>query len=357
MEKELDRYSNKTVMVTGGLGFIGSNLVRRLDSLDTKRIIVVDSMLKGHGANNFNLDGVSSKVEIPNGDLNGVDLRDQPMIKGLLRGVDYIFNLAGSVSHVDSKKNPVRDLEINLLSHVAFLDSVRQSIEHGELRRPKILFSATRDVYGKVPQDALPVKEDALVKDVADPQGIHNYATEFHHLWYASNFGFDTVSLRLVNTYGPRQQMKSSEHGFTNWFVRQALDDKVIELWGGGQSLRDFNYVDDVVDAMLLAMANPKTNSQVYNLGSALKRSGRYVELGGNVRTVSEAAESIIKVVGSGSLKIIPYPQDKQSIEPGHFYADITKFNDHTGWEPKISFEEGVKRTAEFYRANKQHYW
>lgn len=347
-------FRGKNVMVIGGLGFIGSNLVRKLIELNPAKIVIVDSLIKGLGGNIFNVDGIHDKVEIPDLDLDGVDIRNNSKMAKLIQGIDYIFNLAGSVSHIDSKNRPLRDLELNLEAHVALLEVCRDYIER-EKTKLKIVFAATRDIYGKVKEKHLPAKEDLIIEEATDPQGITNYAAEFYHLWYR-NFGIQSCSLRITNTYGPRHQMLYP-HGFLNWFIRKAIDNKEIELWGGGKSLRDFNYVDDVVEALLIVMASDKSDGKVYNLGSCIRKEGRYEHICDNVKTVGEVAKIIVELSKSGSCKEIDYPEEKKDIEPGHFCADSTKIYEELGWEPKVDLREGIKRTIDFYKNNKKYYW
>jgi len=348
-EKDYEKeYEGKTIMITGGLGFIGSNLAHELVKYNPKKIIIIDSMIKGTGFNIFNIRDIIDRVEIPNLDKRGVDIRDNYKIAELLQGVDYIFNLAGITSHVKSKEEPLRDSEINLQSHLCFLETIRKYMKYSS-KPLKILFTSTRDVYGKVKQDDLPVNENMIISEVADPQGIHNHAVEHYHLWYR-NFGIQSTILRLTNTYGPRHQMQTPD-GFINYFIKKAINNKTIELWGGGKSLRDFNYIDDVIEALLIVMANKKTNNQIYNLGSFSNKNC------GQVISIGEIAKLIIEIAGSGYFKEIPYPEDKKSIEPGHFFADITKIHNHTGWRPSIELSEGIKRTIDFYKINKEKYW
>jgi nucleoside-diphosphate-sugar epimerase len=276
----------------------------------------------------------------------------------LLQGIDCVFNLAGSVSHIDSKNRPLTDLEMNLGSSVAFLEACREYLGRLKIKpKFKVVFSATRDIYGKVREQDLPVKEDLGVRETADPQGIHKYAAEFHHLWYAKTFGFNATSLRLTNTYGPRQQVKDAEHGFLNWFIRQALENQELKLWGGGVALRDFNYIDDVVEALVMAMASEKTNADVFNLGCFIKRDGRYGDVTKSIASVGEVAKKVVNIAGAGSCREIPYPEDKKGIEPGHVYMDATKIHQTLGWQPRVELEEGISRTIKFYRENRGHYF
>jgi len=356
------KFRGKKVLITGGLGFIGSNLARRLVELNPEKIMIVDSLVKNSGGNLENIVGIKGAVYVPKMNNCGVDISDQEAIsKIFLGGVDYLFNLAGSVNHNDSKNDPLGDLNTNLRPHISLLESCRNYIQgkkssgHNESRL-KILFTSTRDAFGKIKEKDLPVTEETFISEATDPQGINNHAAEFYHKWYGNTFGFDTVSLRLTNTYGPRQKIHNPSQGFLGYFLHQALKNQTIELWGGGESTRDFNYVDDVVDAMLRTMISDKTNNQMYNLGSFIrKENGIEENIGGNIMTVGESARAIIRLAGSGNCKDIPFPEDKKMIEPGHIYLDATKIYSHIGWEPRVSFEEGIKRTIDFYR-NQEEY-
>jgi nucleoside-diphosphate-sugar epimerase len=355
MEEYEKKFVGKNVMITGGLGFIGSNLAKRLAELNPENIFIVDSMINGLGGNLENLAGFNEVLNPQN--IFRHDIADVAEMTEIIPKLDYIFNLAGSVSHIDSKNNPLNDLNVNLASHVAFLQSCRYCSEQGLLRDGfKIVFSSTRDAYGKQTENDLPIVENTYVISAADPQGIHNQAAEFHHLWFGRTSGFDASVLRLTNTYGPRQKIDTPTQGFIGYFIYQALKGKEIQLWGGGESLRDFNHVDDVADALLMTMASEKTNGEIYNLGCFMKADGRYKEIGNNIKSVGDAARTIVKIAGTGKCRDIPYPEERKAIEPGHVYLDATKIHDAVGWFPKISFEEGIKNTIEFYRKN-TGYW
>ena len=346
-------YRGKTIMITGGLGFIGSNLAHQLVKLGTDRVIIIDSMREGSGFNIFNIEEIKDLVEVPCLKEGGVDIGDSFKIKKLLDGVDYVFNLAGNTSHVGSKDDPLRDLEINLQSQVSFLNTCKNYVEDSG-KTLKIVFTSTRDVYGKVREKDLPIKESSLIREPADPQGINNQAAESYHLWYR-NFGIKSSILRLTNTYGPRHQMKTPD-GFLNWFIKKSLDGEEIELWGGGESLRDFNYVADVVEALLMVMAQ-KTDGEIYNLGSYLCKVGKYGDSCNNLKTVSEIAQLVVELSQKGSVKVVPYPEDKKSIEPGNFFANITKIYNDVGWRPSTELKEGIKKTIKFYKENRRDYW
>ena len=350
MENYEEKFRDKSILITGGLGFIGSNLARRLIDLKPKKITIIDSLVENLGGSLENVLDIADFLHVPNAKNRGIDISNQKEMAKLIIDVDYLFNLAGSTNHLNSKNRPLNDLYLNLGAHVSLLETCREAVANENVRKLKVLFSSTRDIYGKVGIDDLPIKEDTLIREAADPQGIHKYATEFHHKWYGANFGFDTVSLRLTNTYGPRQKVENPNQGFLGYFIHQAIMDKTIDLWGGGESLRDFNYVDDVIEAMLMTMVSERTNGETYNLGSFIRRNGKFEDAGNNIKTVGESAKVITRLAGTGKCKEIPYPEERKAIEPGHTYLDATKIYEHTGWEPKISFEEGIMKTINFYR-------
>ncbi|MBT3404887.1 NAD-dependent epimerase/dehydratase family protein [archaeon] len=346
-------FEGKTVLITGGIGFIGSSLAHRLVALKPKKIMIFDSCIPQLGGNKFNIIGIKDQVEEYVGE--EWDLRNREKIKPLIKEADIIFNLAGSVSHIGSKENPLFDFELNLRSHLEFLEACKECMQEGK-EKLKIVYSGTRDQYGKIKQEHLPVDEKYLIHEATDPQGINKHATEFFHFWYADHFKFDAVSLRLTNTYGPRHIMSDPGQGVLNWFICKAMDGETLELWGGGEQLRDFNYIDDVVEAMLLVALSEKTKGKAYNLGSFIKKKGLYGHIGNNVISIGDVAKMVVKIADKGGWVDIPYPQDRKTLEPGHFYSDATKIYEEVGWEPKISLEEGIRRTIEFYRDNKEHY-
>ena len=356
MEDYLKKFEGKTVMITGGAGFIGSNLVHALVPLKPRQIIVVDALIPGLGSHLFNLKDVQDSIELHIGKEG--DLRNFTQMPHLVKEVDYIFNLAGSINHLGSLRDPAMDLDFNLRSHIILLEACRSYLSKEGPQRMKILFTGTRDQYGKVKEAHLPIPENYLIEEVTDPQGINNHAAEFYHLWYRGlNLGIESVSVRLTNVYGPRHRMSDPGLGVLNWFIRQAMDNLTLELWGGGIALRDFIYVDDVVDALLRVMASDVSDGKVDNTGSYIKKNGLYEHFGGNIKSVHETAQLVIQLAGKGSVEVIPYPEDRKAIEPGHFYADATKIYKDTGWSPKVSLAEGIQRTIDYYTKYKEHYW
>jgi nucleoside-diphosphate-sugar epimerase len=326
-----ESFKGKNVLITGGLGFIGSNLAIELVRLGSE-VTLVDSMIPEYGGNFFNIKGVEDKVKV-----NIADIRDEHSMKHIVKGRDYIFNLAGTLSHIDSMVDPYTDLEINCRSQLSILEVCRKNNKDA-----KIVFAGTRGQYGKAVY--LPVDEKHPLQPV-DVNGINNTAGEWYHILYNNVHGIRAASLRLTNTYGPRHQMRHSRQGFLNWFVRLALDNQKIQIYGKGTQLRDFNYVGDVVKAFLVVAASDKVNGKVFNLGS-----GRPV-------SVADAAELIVSTAGSGNYQHNDFPADKLKIEIGDYYADFGRIRDTVGWKPETGLESGLKETIDFYRRYKKYYW
>jgi len=328
---DLSPFEGKRVLITGGLGFIGSNLAHVLAG-HCAELTLVDSLIPKYGGNLFNIHGIEDKVRV-----NIADVRDENSMQYLVRGQDYIFNLAGQVSHIDSMRDPFTDLEINCRSQLSILEACKKNN-----RDVKLVFAGTRGQYGRV--DRLPVTEEHLMRPT-DVNAINKMAGEWYHILYNNVYGIRACSLRLTNTYGPRHHMRTSRQGVLSWFIRLALDGREIPLFGGGEQQRDFNYVDDVVEALLLAAASDAANGEVFNLGSGVPVSLR------------EAAQLVVEIAGSGSVRSVPFPPDKQKIEIGNYYADYSKIQRTLGWRPVTPLREGIRRTIEFYRKYRQHYW
>ncbi|HKZ30730.1 MAG TPA: NAD-dependent epimerase/dehydratase family protein [Vicinamibacteria bacterium] len=329
MSDHRDYYRGTKVLVTGGLGFIGSNLSRTLADLGAQ-VTAVDSLLPDYGGNLFNLDGYQDRIRV-----NIADVRGHGM-EYLVRGQQVLFNLAGQVSHIDSMNDPVTDLEINCTSQLRLLEAVRRG--NPEL---KIVYAGTRQVYGR-PQ-YLPVDEKHLLQPV-DVNGINKISGEFYHLVYHQVYGIRASSLRLTNTYGPRQLIRHNRQGFIGWFVRQAAFGEPIQIFGDGLQKRDFNHVDDVVDAFLRAGATGAADGQVLNLGDE------------HPLALVELVKLLLDVAGGGSYTLVPFPPERKRIDIGDFYADITRARTILGLAPKLGLREGLAQTVEFYRRHKQHY-
>jgi UDP-glucose 4-epimerase len=324
-------WSGVPVLVTGGLGFIGSNLVHHLSRLGA-RVTVVDDLRPHYGGNLYNLDGIQDRVEVIRQDQG----HEQAM-RAIVPRFDRIFNLVGQVSHVDSMADPYGDLYTNVSTHVSLLEACRH-----QNPRAKIVFCGTRGQYGR--PHKTPVDESAPIAPI-DVNGINKHAGESYHLLYGRAHGLRVCSLRLTNTYGPRHTMKTARQGVFAWFVRQALDGQTIRLYGGGEQLRDFNHVNDVCRALVLAMERPEADGEVFNLGSRQAVSLRRV------------VEQIIAAAGSGQMALVPYPPELAAIEIGDYVGNYGKIQRLLGWEPQVPLEEGVAGTVAFYRQHRDHYW
>jgi UDP-glucose 4-epimerase len=324
-----DFYRGRRVLVTGGLGFIGSNLCRTLADLGAQ-VLAVDSLLPDYGGNLFNLDGYEDRVRI-----NVADVRGHGM-KQLVRGQEVLFNLAGQVSHIDSMTDPFTDLEINCTSQLWILEAVRQN--NPEL---KVVYAGTRQVYGKPMR--LPVDETHPLNPT-DVNGINKISGELYHLVYNSVYGIRACSLRLTNTYGPRQLIRHNRQGFIGWFVRKAVLGEEIQIFGDGRQRRDFDYVDDAVEAFLRAGASEASNGQVFNLGGLAPVS------------LLELVQAMIRIAGRGSYRMVDFPEERKRIDIGDFYADIGKIRAALGWEPRTPLQAGLERTLAYYERNKEHY-
>jgi UDP-glucose 4-epimerase len=325
-----DFYRGRAVMITGGLGFIGSNLARRLVDLGAD-VLLVDSLIPDYGGNLFNVDGITDRLRI-----NVADIRQQSTMNYLVQDRDVIFSLAGQVSHIDSMRDPYTDLEINCRSQLTVLEACRN---HNP--RVKVVFAGTRQVYGR--PDSLPVTEHHLVRPT-DVNGINKAAGEYYHLVYNNVFGVRACSLRLTNVYGPRQLLKHNRQGFIGWFIRLAIEDAPIQIFGDGSQLRDFVYVDDAAEAFLRAGANDACNGEVFNVG------------GDEPISHSDLTRLLIEVAGTGRVEYVEWPADKKAIDIGSFYADSTRFRTTTGWAPTVALRDGLARTIAFYREHWAHY-
>src|SRR5215470_4026943 len=317
-------YRGRRVMVTGGLGFIGSNLARQLIELGAD-VLLVDSLIPDYGGNLFNIDGVADRLHV-----NIADIRQQSTMNYLVRYRAVIFNLAGQVSHIDSMREPYTDLEVNCRSQLTILEACRN---HNP--SVKVVFAGTRQVYGR--PDSLPVTEEHLVRPT-DVNGINKAAGENYHLVYNNVFGVRACSLRLTNVYGPRQLIKHDRQGFIGWFIRTAIEDKTIHIYGDGSQLRDLVFVDDAADAFLRAGALDACNGDVFNVGGAQPISLR------------DLAAELVTIAASGRVEFVGWPDDKKAIDIGSFYADSTKFTRVTGWTPVVQLSDGLRATVDFYR-------
>ncbi|MBK7218019.1 MAG: NAD-dependent epimerase/dehydratase family protein [Candidatus Promineofilum sp.] len=323
-------FRDKHVLITGGLGFIGSNLAHRLVSLGAD-VLIVDSLIPEYGGNVFNVHGLEEQLRV-----NIADMRDEHGLRYLVQGQDVIFNLAGQVSHTDSMIDPYTDLEINARSQLSLLEACR----HGN-PAAKVVFASTRQIYGR--PEYLPVDERHPLQP-ADVNGINKLAGEWYHMVYHQVYGLRTVSLRLTNTYGPRMRIRDARQTFIGWWFRQLLEGQTLGIFGNGLQVRDFNYVDDVIEALLMVAFHEAADGQIYNLGSD------------DPINLLNLARLMIEVNGGGQYELRPFPDDRKRIDIGDYYGDYRRIRSKLGWRPLVGLRDGLTRTMDYFRANLEHY-
>lgn len=326
-----NNYSKKEVLITGGLGFIGSNLAIELVK-EGARVTILDNLQKGLGANYFNIVPIKNKVKV-----TVADIRSQSAMNSAVRGKDYIFHLAGQVSHIDSIKYPLKDLSINAEGTLVTLEACRKYNPE-----TKLIFTGTRGQYGSSVR--LPVSENHPM----NPKGVYaitNLCAEKLVMVYDEIHKIRAIALRITNTYGPRHQMMHDEYGVLNWFIRKAIDNEVIPVFGNGLIKRDFLYIDDLVKALVMCGLSNDAYGNIFNIGSG--KATDFVEL----------AKIIISIAKSGSFKFTDFSKERKEIEPGDYYADIKKIKTIVGWKPAVSLNEGIERTINYYKKFKNKYW
>ena len=331
MARSRNSFKGKRVLVTGGLGFIGSNLAHRLVALHAD-VCLLDNLHPECGANWANVEGIRDCVRVET-----IDQADTANLAWLVDGQDYIFNLAGNISHVDSMREPFADLHANVSAQLALLETCR-----AVNREAKVVFAGTRQVYGK--PRSLPVDESHPTQPT-DVNGAHKLAAENLHRVYHHVYGIPLTVLRLSNTYGPRQLMRHNRQGFIGWFVRQAMDGETIRLYGGGRQRRDLNYVDDVVDAFLAVATKAECDGQVYNVGS------------GEPVTLRCIAELLGELCPGARYRLAPFPPEQKAIDIGDYVADTSKICRDTGWQPRVALRDGLARMIEYYQVHRAEYW
>jgi UDP-glucose 4-epimerase len=324
-----ETFTNRRVLITGALGFIGSNLVRRLVEFGAD-LLLVDSLIPEYGGNLFNIAGVEHRVRV-----NISDVRDSHSMSYLVQGQDYLFNLAGQTSHLDSMDDPDTDLEINCRAQLSILEACRKYNPS-----VKIVYASTRQIYGK--PDYLPVDEKHLLRPV-DVNGINKMAGEWYHILYNHVYGIRACALRLTNTYGPRMRVIDARQTFLGEWIRLTVEGKPFEVWGGSQ-LRDFTFVDDAVDAFLLAATSEEANGEIFNLGSS------------SIISLNDLAELLIEINGGGQYERREFPAERQKIDIGDYYADFNRIQAMLGWQPKIDLRHGLARTIAYYREHLSKY-
>jgi UDP-glucose 4-epimerase len=325
----MSNFQGKKLLITGGLGFIGSNLARRLLDLGAE-VTLVDSLIPEYGGNLFNIKGIENRLRV-----NISDVRDEHSMRYLVQGQDYIFNLAGQTSHLDSMQDPFTDLEINSRAQLSLLESCRKYNPD-----VKIVFASTRQIYGK--PDYLPVDEKHPIRPV-DVNGINKLAGEWYHILYNNVYGIRACALRLTNTYGPGMRIKDARQTFLGIWIKLLLEGKPFEIWEG-QQLRDFTYVDDAVDAFLIAAECEKADGQIFNLG------------GDEAISLHDLGKLLIEIYGKGDFITKTFPAERKRIDIGDYYSDYSKIKKELGWTPKISLREGLVHSLEYYKKCHQHY-
>lgn len=322
-------FDNANVLITGGLGFIGSNLAIRLVSLGA-RVTLIDSLIPEYGGNLANIEPVRERVRI-----NISDVRDEHSMKYLIQGQDFLFNLSGQTSHLDSMENPFPDLEINSRAQLSILESCRKYNPS-----VRVVFASTRQVYGA--PHKLPVDELHPLKPV-DVNGINKLAGESYHLLYNDVYGIRASALRLTNTYGPRMRVKDARQTFLGIWLRRLLEGQPLLVYGDGMQIRDFNYVDDVVDAMLLVATREEAYGQVFNLGAD------------DPMSLKDVAQLLVGVY-PGTFEIVPFPSKLKAIDIGDYRGDYRKIRDRLGWSPRVVLQDGLARSVAYYKDRMEHY-
>ncbi|HXA41737.1 MAG TPA: NAD-dependent epimerase/dehydratase family protein [Candidatus Solibacter sp.] len=322
-------FAGKRILITGGLGFIGSTLAKRLVEAGAE-VTIIDSLVPLYGGNRFNVAGLEGRVQI-----NISDVRDQHSMQHLVQGTDYLFNLAGQTSHLDSMEDPYTDLDINCKAQLSILEACRTN--NPDL---KVVFASTRQIYGRPAY--LPVDEKHMLRPV-DVNGINKIAGEAYHILYSNVYGIRSTALRLTNTYGPRMRIKDARQTFLGVWIRLVLEGEPFEIWEGEQ-LRDFTYVDDAVDAFMLAAASEDTNGHVYNIG------------GDEVISLAGLGALLVNVNGSGAFEMRSFPAERKRIDIGDYYGDYSLFAKTVGWAPKVRLERGLAETLAFFRQNLDQY-
>lgn len=327
----IEKVKNKKILITGGLGMIGSTLTHKLIDLGAE-VTLVDSLIKPYGGNLFNIKGVENVVKV-----NISDIRDKESIKILVENKDIIFNLAAQVSHNDSLKNPYLDADINYIGHLNVLEAIKN---HNPTA--KVLYSGSRLQFGKIFNN--PVAEDHPLKPLT-PYALNKTAAENLYLYYHRVFDIPVSIFRIANPYGPRCQMQHSKYAIINWFIRNAMEGKEIVIFGDGDQIRDYIYVEDLADAFILASLREKISGDVFNIGSGIGTKFK------------EMVQMVVDRVGNGKIKHVPWPSNYMNVETGDYITDISKIKRLLKWKPKINLEEGIDKTYHYYKEFKQYYW
>lgn len=321
-------YNNKNVLITGGLGFIGSNLAIRLVNEGAK-VTIIDSKIHGQGSNEFNIIPIKDKIKI-----DYSDIRNKNNMLKNIKNQEVVFNLAAKIIN----PNPKLESRTNYEGQKNLLESCKEMSPNC-----RVIFSGSRLVYGNVGNENLPAKENLQLNP------LNQYAKdkvegERLHQEYFNKHGLDTVCLRITNPYGPRGQMKHAKYGIVNWFIRQAMEDGEIKIFGDGSRSRDYIYIDDLIESFLIAGVHPSAKGKIYNIGSGIATS------------LNKLAETIVKTIGSGKISYAPLPKNEKNTETNDFYADISKIRKEIGWSTRTSLKKGINKTEKFYEKNLKEY-
>lgn len=319
----------RRVLITGGLGFIGSHIAARMCGFGAK-VTIIDNMLPNYGGNYFNIVKIREDVK-----LIEADVRDEAAVTEHVQGKDFIFNLAGQTSHMDSMADPYTDLDINCRAQISILEACRHTGFVG-----KVIYASTRQVYGK--PEYLPVDEKHPLRPV-DANGINKLSGEWYHVLYNKVYGLRSSSLRLTNTYGPHMRVKDDRQTFLGVWIRNALEGRDIEVWGGRQ-LRDLCFVSDAVEAMLSVAVSRNADGGIFNVGGCSPVS------------LEALGKLVITIAKKGHLIIRAFPEERKRIDIGDYYTDDTLLRRSVGWSPKVSLEKGLRSTIEFYQENMSKY-
>lgn len=329
MTPSFEEFLGKRVLITGGLGFIGSNIAHRLIKYGAI-IEIVDALIPKHGGNLYNVKKIEKDITIHEFPLHD----DPPELLKIVERQDYIFNLAGQTSHWDSMLLPQVDLQHNCAAHLSLLECAKKTNQD-----VKIIFASTRQLYGK-PQ-YLPVDETHPVNPV-DINGIHKSTGEFYHKLYSQIYGLKTIILRLTNTIGPRMRIKDTRQTFLGYWIRCAIEGHPFEVWEGDQ-LRDLNYIEDVIDALMIALLSKNDSGNVYNLGAQPPL------------TLREIADFLSNYTNSKYI-IKKFPDDRKSIDIGSFYSDFNLISNELKWFPKTDTKNAISKTVDYFIKEINHY-
>lgn len=324
-------FKGKRVVIFGGLGLIGSSTARALIREGAK-VTIADNRMPGYGANDFNIADIKGNIHLAIG-----DIRNSSFVNELVKEKHFIFNFAAQVNHNKSIEDPLIDNELNCVGHLNVLMACKNINKDA-----KLVYPGSRLQYGKIKK--LPVKENHPREPLSIYAVHKNTAEQYYHAFF-KHYGIPSVCLRISNPYGPRAQMKHGGYSIVNWFIRLAMDNKPIHVFGEGTQLRDYLYIDDLVEIIIRVARSGKTNGLTYNVGFG--KPYRFIDM----------ANLIVKIVTSGKIEFREWPKSYEQFETGDYYPDITSIKKDLGWEPKIDLPEGITRAYEYYKRFRFHYW